>query len=219
MKVDRRVVEQLAYSLGRKDEGPNIDLAEKISKSSDKIAVKELISLLQSTKVAIRHDAIKVLYEIGDRKPVLISPYVNVFLALFDQPDNWMKWGAMSALYTISNFKPELLADYLPQIIDAMDEGSVITRDHGIYILCNLSKRKRHHEDCMELLLEQIAKAPINQIPMYAEKMTEVISAPYVKKLEKVIESRTDVLEFPAKQKRIEKLMKKIKELKNKPMG
>lgn len=212
--MDRPVVEQLAYSLGRKDEGPNIDLAEKISEAFDKVAVKELISLLQSTKAALRHDAIKVLYEIGDRQPALISPYINVFLALFDQPDNWMKWGAMSALYTISNFKPELLADHLPQIVHAMDEGSVITRDHGIYILCNLSKMKKHHEDCMELLLEQIAKAPANQIPMYAEKMAEVISDPYVKKLEKVINSRTDVLEFPAKQKRIEKLLKRIEGLK-----
>lgn len=213
------VKEQLACSLGRKDEVPNIALAEKISEASDKSAVKDLISLMQNEKAAVRHDAIKVLYEIGDRQPGLITPYKKAFLALFDQSDNWMKWGAMSALYAISDFKPELLEEHLTQVIEAMDEGSVITRDHGIYILCNLAKVKKHHEDCMELLLEQIAKAPANQMPMYAEKMAEVISDRYVKKLEKVIASRTDVLEFPAKQKRIEKLLRRLKVLNKEVRG
>ena len=142
MEVDLFVKEQLACSLGRKDEVPNIALAEKISEASDKRAVKELTGLMQDKKAAVRHDAIKVLYEIGERQPALITPYINTFLALFDQTDNWMKWGAMSALYAISNFKPELLEDHLTEVIEAMDEGSVITRDHGIYILCNLAKMK-----------------------------------------------------------------------------
>src|SRR5688500_13064998 len=146
------VGDQLANALGRSDEAPNIALAEKISKTSNEKAVKELIMLMKDKKAAIRHDAIKVLYEIGDRKPELIIPFRKDFLALFHQSDNWLKWGAMSALFSIGKSKPELLTSHLTEIVDAMDSGSVITRDHGIYILCQIATIKKYHDDCMELL-------------------------------------------------------------------
>lgn len=204
------IADRLANALGRSDEAPNISLAERIAKTSDANAVKELIILMNDKKSAVRHDAIKVLYETGDRNPQLVIPYKKDFLGLLHHTDNWMKWGAMSALYTIAKVKPELLAKHLPEIVDAMDTGSVITRDHGIYILCSVSVLKKHHDDCMELLLEQIEKAPVNQMPMYAEKMGEVISEPYRKKLEKVVRSRKDVMEIPSKGKRLEKVLKGI---------
>jgi hypothetical protein len=212
--MPKSTLEQLASSLGRKDQEPNIALAEKISKASDKKAVAELIELMNHRSSAIRHDAIKVLYEIGERTPTMIIPYSVKFLKLFDQKDNWMKWGAMSALSAISNPKPDLVANHLTSILDAMDSGSVITRDHGIYILCNVAKLKKYHADCMELLLEQIQKAPVNQVPMYAEKTAEVISLPYIKKLEKILRSRPDVMEIPSKEKRIEKLLKNLQQKK-----
>ena len=62
----------------------------------------------------------------------------------------------------------------------------------------------------MELLLEQLEKAPVNQVPMYAEKIAAVISKSFEKKFEKILLSRKDVLAMPAKQKRIEKLIKKL---------
>ncbi|HZV68713.1 MAG TPA: hypothetical protein VFG10_04185 [Saprospiraceae bacterium] len=204
----KSISEQLASSLGRKNQEPNIALAEKISKTSDKKAVEELITLMNHKTSSLRHDAIKVLYEIGERKSELIIPFSNEFLKLFDQKDNWMKWGAMSALSMISKTNPELIAKHLTVVLDAMDSGSVITRDHGIYILSNVATLKKHHNDCMDLLLEQIQKAPVNQVPMYAEKTAEVISTPYVKRLEKVLRSRQDVMEIPSKAKRIEKLLK-----------
>lgn len=202
------IKDQLANALGRRDEAPNIALADKISKASDKKAVEELIGLMNHTSIPIRHDAIKVLYEIGERKSELIEKYHEDFIKLLEHKDNWMKWGAMSALYVISKVKPELIADYLTTILDAMDEGSVITRDHGIYILCNMALVKKYHKDCMELLLEQLQKAPVNQMPMYAEKTAEVISAPYIKRMEKILRARYDVMEIPGKKKRIEKLLK-----------
>jgi hypothetical protein len=204
---------QLSNALGRNDEGPNIALAEKIARTSNKDAVRELVFLMNNKKTAIRHDAIKVIYETGERKPELINPYKKDFLQLLNHSDNWMQWGAMSALYAIAKFNPDLVAKNLPDIIDAMDSGSVITRDHGIYILCSVSTLKKHHNYCMELLLEQIEKAPVNQVPMYAEKMGEVISQPFIKKLEKVLLSRKDVREISSKQKRIDKLLKKLNSL------
>ncbi len=210
----KSTLEQLASALGRRDQEPNIALAEKISNASDSKAVAELIELMNHKNPAIRHDAIKVIYETGERNPQLIIPYSNDFLKLLDHKDNWMKWGAMSSLTEISKTKPDLIATHLTSILDAMDSGSVITRDHGIYILCNVARLKKYHEDCMELLLEQIQKSPVNQVPMYAEKTAEVMSLRYVKKLEKILRSRQDVLAIPGKEKRIEKLLKDLQKTK-----
>lgn len=204
------IIDQLAHSLGSREETPNIRLAEKISKANDRASTQELISLLHHKIGGIRNDAIKVLYEIGERNPKLVIGYVDQFLKTLHHKDNRMIWGAMSALSAISKAKPELLTDHLAEIVDAMDNGSVITRDHGIYVLVNLSRIKKHHADCMELLLEQIEKAPVNQVPMYAEKTAEVLSASYLKRFEKILRSRKDVLEIPSKEKRIMKILKAI---------
>lgn len=207
----KAIVNQLAHSLGRRDEGPNIELAERISKKQDRVAVRELVSLLSDRSTAIRFDAIKVLYETGNRSPGLITEYLGEFLNALDHKDNRMRWGAMIALYVMSKARPELLFRHLTSIVDAMDNGTVITRDHGIYILANLAGLKKYHHDCMELLLEQVEKAPVNQFPMYAEKTAEVITSPFVKRLEKILFSRHDALEMPGKQKRIEKILKSLK--------
>ena len=96
------IADHLANALGRNDEAPNIALAEKIARLSNQDAVRELVILINDKKAAIRHDAIKVIYEIGERKPELIIPYKKDFLFLLKHSDNWMKWGAMSALYAIA---------------------------------------------------------------------------------------------------------------------
>ena len=204
------VKDQLASSLGKKDESPNIALAVKIVKSNDIRVVKELVELLHDKRTAVRSDVIKVIYEIAERKVELILPYIRAILALLEHKDNRMKWGAMSALSAISLEKPELLANHLPEILDAIESGTVITRDHGMIILCQTARLKKHHDDSMELLLEQLEKSPVNQVPAYAEKIYEVISPGYIKKYAAVLKKRTDVSDFPSKQKRIEKLLKKL---------
>lgn len=203
------VKEQLATSLGKNDEAPNIALATKIVKSSDNNAVKELIALLDDKRTAVRSDVIKVLYEIAERNVELILPYTKNILALLDHKDNRMRWGAMSALSAISMKKPEIIAKQLPVILEAMDSGTVITRDHGMAILCQAARLKKYHNDSMELLLEQLEKAPVNQFASYAEKIFGVISPGHVKRFITILKSRKDVSEFPAKYKRIEKLLKK----------
>jgi hypothetical protein len=121
-----------------------------------------------------------------------------------------MIWGAMHALSAISNVKPDLLVKNITTILDAMDHGSVITRDHGIFILCRIASLKKYHDDCMELLLEQLQKAPVNQFPMYAERTAKVATPAYSKRLEKIINARKDVMEIPSKKKRIEKILNSL---------
>jgi len=74
---------------------------------------------------------------------------------------------------------------------------------------------KKYHEDCVELLFDQLQKAPVNQFPMYAEKTAEVISSSDIKRLEKILNSRQDVMEIPSKEKRINKLLKNLQSRKS----
>jgi hypothetical protein len=208
--MPKSIESQLASSLGRRDEAPNIALAEKIAKAKNAGAVEELVRLIASPTMGIRNDAIKVLYEIGERNPDLIAPHVATFLELLDHKDNRMIWGAMSALAAISATNPEPLAKKLVSILAAMDSGSVITRDKGITILASLATRKKHHTDAMDLLLEQVARAPVNQVPMYAEKMAGVISQPYAQKLISMLKERHDVWAIDSKAKRLEKLIRSL---------
>jgi hypothetical protein len=201
------IVDQLSHSLGRRDEGPNIALARKICLRSDVKAIRELIQLIQHAAAPIAYDAIKVLYTVGEQKPELLVPYARHFVKALQHSDNRINWGAMTALSMINKSKPDIVAKHLPVIVDAMDKGSVITRDHGIYILANLAALQKYHVAAMELLLEQIEKAPVNQVPMYAEKMAGVITLPYRKRLEKILHTRKDVLDIPSKKRRIEKLL------------
>ena len=211
--MTKSILDQLASSRGHRDEKPNIDLAAKIARNGNQEQVTELISFLGEKKSAVRYDALKVLYEIGERKPEMIAGHLKVFLQTLRHKDNRMQWGAMSALSSLSRTNPQLLAPYLVDIVKAMDGGSVITRDHGIYILCHVASLKKYRHDCMELLFEQIEKAPVNQLPMYAEKTAEIISAPFAKRLLGILNSREDVLEIPSKARRIEKLTRQLKEV------
>ena len=208
--MKKPVIELLATSLGKRDEEPNIRLAEQIVKKEDNGHVAELMELLQHKKTDVRNDAIKVLYEIGERNSTMISGYLKNFIALLSHKDNRMQLGAMCALSAISKSEPQLLAKHLTTIVEAMDRGTVITRDHGIYILCHISKLRKEHEHAIELLLEQVDKSPVNQLPMYAEKTAEVISFAYVPRLVRILEARSDVAEIPSKAKRVEKVIKQL---------
>jgi hypothetical protein len=209
--MKKTIADQLSSGLGRRDEKPNIELAIKIARTKNEKAVAQLISLLSNSLKAQRHDAIKVLYEVGERRPELIVRHTSLFLKLLRHPDNPMKWGAMSALSAISRVAPAKLAGHLVDIVNAMDEGTVITRDHGVYILCAVAKLKNHYAGSVALLFEQIEKAPVNQVPMYAEKTAEVLAPHDHQQLIQIIGRRTDVYEIPTKAKRLEKLVRNLK--------
>lgn len=208
--MEINVLDKLAFSLGRNDEQPNIALAEAIVRKQDATAVLSLLDLLHHKQSGVRSDAIKVLYEIGERNPSMIAAYWKTFLPLLRHKDNRMRWGAMSALAAISDQYAEALAGHLVDILEAMDAGTVITRDKGVTILANLAKAKKHHADIMDLLLEQIEKAPVNQVNQYAEKTAAVISAPYKLKLAKILAARHDVMAYPPKKKKLEKLIRDL---------
>lgn len=204
------VKDKLASSLGRRDEVPNQELAQEIADAGDKKAVKELIGLLQDKNKGIQSDAIKVLYETGERKPGLIAAYSSAFADLLEHKNNRMVWGSMAALDTIALKAPQQIYEVLGKLVDVADKGSVITRDRLVSILSKLASFKEYSDDAFVLLLEQLQSCPTNQLPMYAEYALAAVNDNNKSTLITVLNSRLKAIEQESKRKRIEKVIRKI---------
>ena len=204
------IIDKLAHSLGRKDENPNIALSIQISQDEDLESINQLFDLLFHTNKNIRHDAIKVVYEIGERNPFLIRHGIDLFLDLLDSKDNRMQWGSMTAIDTITNLESEKVWQNLPMIIKKADQGTVITRDKMFHILTALAKVEDYHSDIIPLMLEQLAMAPENQFPSYSEQASLVFKNYEKQELVKVLEARLPSILTPTKKVKIERLIKKL---------
>lgn len=203
------IKEELACSLGRRDEEPNIELAQRIAAAKDKAAIKELVTLLSDKKKDVQHDSIKVLYEIGAVEPALIAPYLNDFLSQLKSRNNRMVWGAMTAIDAITHVVPQEVYNALPEILDAGEKGSVIAKDHVVGILVKLAETEKA-DDALPLLFEQLAKAPHNQFAMYAEKIMTIVTNEHKQKFVGILNSRLPELPKDSQKKRIEKALRKM---------
>ena len=208
------VLDQLATALGRRDEVPNQELAQRIVRERDAAAVKELVENLEHQNKAIPSDCIKVLYEIGAANPDLIAKYYKEFGKLLESKNNRLVWGAMIALDTIVLKQPKGVHGMLSKILKTADtSGSVIARDHAVGILAKLATLKPYRRHCVALLIEQLMSCPDNQFPMYVEMSAPVIDADSREKFRKVIEKRSRDLDKESQKKRVGKVLKRLNPL------
>jgi hypothetical protein len=207
------VINQLASSLGRRDEIPNQELAQKIASKKDRAAVKELVENLSNKNKNIQSDCIKTLYEIGEKEPGLIAGYYKEFAGLLTSKNGRLVWGAASALSSIAEANPKGVYSLLPVMLKAADDsGSVIARDHAVKAIAKVGALKEYNKDCSTLMLEQLMKAPVNQFPMYAEESMPLINNTNRDAFIDMINARMDDdIEQESKRKRVEKVLKKIK--------
>lgn len=204
------VISRLASALNRRDEVPNQELAIEIAANADGGAVTELIENLSHKSKDVRHDCIKVLYEIGGRAPSLIAAYAGQFAALLDSKDNRMQWGGMTALNTIAHERPDIVFTSIPKLAAVADKGSVITRDNFVAILIKLSGIPAYSGQTLPLLNEQMLSCPPNQLPMYAENALPVIEAAHKAEFIRTLTSRLGDFEKESKRKRVEKVLKRL---------
>ena len=92
------VLDQLASSLGRRDEAPNQELARTLATAKDKKGIRKLAENLWNRDKNIQSDCIKVLYEIGALEPKLIADYADDFVKCLRSKNNRLVWGGMTAL-------------------------------------------------------------------------------------------------------------------------
>ncbi|HPG07436.1 MAG TPA: hypothetical protein PKY06_10840 [Saprospiraceae bacterium] len=210
-KETDQLIGLLASGQGRRDEAPNIALAQQIAMHADELAVAGLVLLLQHKKNDIKNDAIKVLYEVGELKPHLLKPHLDAFLGILTGKNNRLQWGAMTAIRTLTPDNPAVIYAKLPVILLVADHGSVITRDQAVMILIALAGREQYHQDAIALLLEQLTKSPENQLPMYAERSLPILVREDYADFTQVLEMRLPDMESHTKKKRVEKVILQVR--------
>jgi hypothetical protein len=207
-----KVIDFIATSLNKRDEKANQELALEIIKGNRHDWIKELVDNLTNKDKNIQSDCIKVLYEIGENgSPQLIAPYLKDFSNLLTSKNNRLIWGAMIAIDMIASVNPKGVFDFLPSIQKTIDKGSVITIDHGVGILAKLSAHQDFSKKIFPLLIDQLAKCPIKQLPMYAEKSLVAINQTNKKQFAEFLESRLPETDKESQKKRIEKIIKALK--------
>jgi len=139
-------IEKLACKLGRNDEVPNIELAELLCKNEDAGGIKEIVDGLKDTDKAVANDCIKVLYEIGARKPALISTYADDLLALLHSRNNRLVWGGVTALATIAELSADAIYAKIDMVLSVFKNGSVIAVDNSVTVLAGLCKADKKYE-------------------------------------------------------------------------
>lgn len=203
------IIEQLSSSMNSKIQDQNIALAKTIVETNNSSAIAELVAGLNSKKIA--SDCIKVLYEIGVLNPKLITTFAPVFLEYIKHKDNRLQWGSMTALSCISKIETDFVYEKLPEILDAANIGSVITKDHAFNILIELCTKSKYYSSVFPLLNEQLLLAPNNQFPKYIEQTYTVFKLEDKELFLKTIEAKIDSIEVPSKRKRVEKILQKLK--------
>jgi len=204
------IANRLASALERNDERPNVALAEALSASPDPDAVAELAGLLTTGDRKQRHDAIKVLYELGERDPEQIAPHFDIFVSLLSTRDNRMRWGTMSALAALAPIRQHELAEHLDAILAAADRGSVISKDKAMKLICDLNAVPDFNERLTPIILARLEVTAVNQVPMYAEFAAPTIAPAHKLAFRTLIEKLCDRISMPAKKKRLEKVLKKL---------
>ena len=207
------MLEKLACKLGRNDEVPNIELAEELSRTGDAIGIEEIIVGLKGADKAVANDCIKVLYEIGERKPELIAGYADEFISLLSSRNNRLAWGSMTALAKIAELVPESIFEKLPVVVSAYEEGSVISVDNSISVFAELSKAgDKYAEKALPLLINHLEKCRPKDVPQHAERASVCFNSGNASAFIGVLENRLPHLAMTG-QARINKLLKKLHSL------
>lgn len=204
------IIEFLASSQGSRSSAANIALAEEIASNGNRDAVSELIRLLKHSDRNIQGDSVKTLYETGYRNPELIASYYANFLDLLTNRNNRLVWGGMIALTTIANIRHKELFESLDLIMDTINKGSVITIDCGVEILAKLNNFDAYHNTTDPLLMEQLLKCPIKQLPTYASKSLEHIGKHSTEGYKNIISNRLNECEKESQRKKLEKLLRSM---------
>lgn len=203
------MLEKLASALGRNDEQPNVALAEELVASASRRDIREIVEGLHP-ETAVVNDCIKVLYEIGYRKPALIAEYADHFAALLGSRNNRLVWGAMTALATIAPVNPDAVYRNIDRILKAYEKGSVITVDNSISVLAGLAKSKPACEKkLLPILLHHLESCRPKEVGQHAERMFVCITPRTGETFAAVLRKRYGAL-TAAQKKRLDRLLIKI---------
>ncbi len=184
------VINKLPSSSAQRSQAADIFPAKDIVEQKDTKAVEVLVQHLESESKKMRHDCVKVLYEIGERDPELICNHCKAFVAL-DSVTPLQKEAVFKSLHILAG---------------VADKASVITRDHYVNIPACLAKTKKYRAAVFPLLMEQVNSCAVNQLRMYAERILPAIDPGHAAAFASLLCKRLGNIEQESKRKRIRKI-------------
>lgn len=207
------VIKLLSSQQGLKGSDTDIALAHEIAETDNVAAIKELVRNLSNNDKLIQSDCIKVLYETGYIKPELIADYAEDFIQLLKSKNNRLVWGSMIALSTIAGINHQQVFASLNAIYETIQNGSVITIDAGVQLLAKLNKLEEYSGKTEPLLIEQLWKCPIKQLPQYIEKSMICVTGKNKEIFVNIIEKRKPECVAVSQIKRLDKALKQIEKV------
>ena len=206
------VLSRIAYYQNRRDEVPNQTLAHDLAEREDRPAIHEIAQNLWNPEPAVQSDCLKVLYEIGYLKPELIGLYAEDFLKLLNSRNNRLVWGAMIALSTVAAQQAGTLYPHLAEIQQAMDSGSVITRDNGVKVLALIAAQDvEYRQIIFPYLLRHLQTCRPKDVPQHAEAILQAVDSANRAAFIGTLEQRMDDLSG-SQAARVKKVIKNAKD-------
>lgn len=203
------MIERIAYSLGRNDEEPNIALAELLCETNDIEGIAEIAGRIHDKNKQIASDCIKVLYEIAERKPQLVSGYAYDFIQMLKSGNNRLIWGGMTALSRIADFCAEEIYRHKELVNEAFENGSVITKDTGVSVFAQLAKVSKYEQEMTEVLLNHLKTCRPKDIAQHAERASVCFNLRNGEGFKTVLQSRMEELSA-SQQSRVRKVLEQL---------
>jgi hypothetical protein len=126
------IVDELASSLGRRDEGPNFRVAEFLADDPDPEALTELVEAFASGAAALASDAAAALQKLAELDPTQVAPHAAAIAGLLASENNRLVWGAATILHGVAIVRPGAVKPHVEALTRAVSAGSVITQDHVV---------------------------------------------------------------------------------------
>jgi hypothetical protein len=210
-----QVAGRLSSALGRKDQGPNVELGQAVGANRDAKAMAELVGLLAGGTRAEAHDAVKAIDEAGSILPDLLAPHLDTFFGLLEGASNRMKWGLLGVLVRVIKTRPEVLMVNIDTILATADQSTVIAKDRAMKILSALAANPRYYEILTPVYFNRLRHSAVNQFATYAEIYVRAVGDAITPDdrigLRNILLDRQGAISFPARKKRIQKLLKALK--------
>ncbi|GEM_PF-1297507 len=179
-----------------------------------KDTIKEWIDTLATGKFIEKMVASKALKKISESTPEVLVPYYPAFLKILADKNVKVAWATFFMLTPMAIFKPEMAFENLGLFAQIADGDSVIARDQYVKILTELATHVAYQETCLTLLLDEVLKAPVNQLPSYAKSAASVVNQEQAAALKELISSRLpEVADYPPKTKKLQQLIKQLNKL------
>lgn len=173
---------------------------------------QHLFDALKQDRFHTKIQAVKELKIIAETQPELILPHFPELFKLLAEGPEKLKWGIMLLISPCAHLDKEAIYEHLGLFAAIADGPSVIARDHYVLMLAMLSQEPPYREITTPLLLDEVLKSPVNQLPSYAETATKSVpKSAYTQLIDMITLRLPDVAEYPAKEKKLQKYLKVLK--------